>query len=201
MRSLTFQNLTGQAILPWLQDVARLRIEVFREYPYLYQGSLVYEQHYLENYASSPNSQFVLAFDGDQVIGAATGIPMTEATDAFQQPFTDQLEAQHWNLSEIFYFGESVLLPQYRGRGIGVRFFAEREAWAAQLDGIHWCCFCAIERASAHPLRPEHYTPLERFWRKRGYQHRPELRTEFEWLELSASEPTSHPMSFWIKAL
>ena len=201
MRSLTFQTLTGQAIAPWLSSVAQLRISVFCEYPYLYQGSLDYEQHYLEAYASSPNCLFVLAFDGDQLVGAATGIPMVEADRSFQQPFLAQPAAQQWPLSQLFYFGESVLLPAYRGRGIGVRFFAEREAWAAQQGGIRWCCFCAIERAPDHPLRPVNYRSLEPFWRKRGYQHYHALRTELEWLELNAAQPSSHPMSFWIKAL
>jgi hypothetical protein len=34
------------------------------------------------------------------------------------------------NVDHIFYFGESVLLPQFRGMGIGHHFFDEREAAA-----------------------------------------------------------------------
>ena len=33
--------LTGAAIEPALPDIARLRIAVFRDFPYLYDGSLI----------------------------------------------------------------------------------------------------------------------------------------------------------------
>jgi len=197
MRTISYQILTGQEILPWLDELAQLRIDVFREFPYLYDGSLSYEQQYLKTYASSERSLFVLAFEGDQVIGTATGIPLADETDEFKRPFIEQ----DWNPAEIFYFGESVLRPQYRGRGIGVRFFAEREAYARSLPGHRWCCFCAVERPVDHPMRPPGYTTLHQFWRNRGYQHQPALRTEYEWKELGEAQASPKPMSFWLKEL
>ncbi|MCV6587646.1 MAG: GNAT family N-acetyltransferase [Marinobacterium sp.] len=196
MRNLTFHCLQGQAIIPWLGELARLRIEVFREYPYLYDGNLDYETQYLKTYAASTNSLFVLALDGDAVIGAATAIALADETDEFRQPFI----AQGWNPNEIFYFGESVLLPVYRGRGIGVRFFSEREAQAQRL-GYRWCCFCAVERPVDHPMRPAGYQPLNHFWHKRGYRHYPALRTEYHWQELGEDCESAKPMSFWLREL
>jgi len=197
MRNISFQTLTGHAINPWLRELADLRIQVFREFPYLYDGDLAYEQQYLQTYSDSERSLFVLAFDGDQVIGAATGIPLQDETAECQQPFIEQ----DWNPAEVFYFGESVLLPAYRGRGIGVRFFSEREAWAQQLPGHRWCSFCAVERPVDHPARPPGYQTLHAFWRNRGYEHQPQLRTRFEWKELGESEASAKPMSFWTKEL
>lgn len=196
MRNLSFQTLTGQAVAPWLDELARLRIEVFREYPYLYDGDLTYEKHYLSTYASSENSLFVLVFDGDQVIGAATGIPMQDETAPFKRPFIEQ----GWNPADIFYFGESVLLPAWRGRGVGVRFFSEREAWAREL-GMKWTCFCAVDRPVDHPRRPVGYQTLHPFWRNRGYAQQPALRTEYAWKELDETTATAKPMTFWIRKL
>ncbi len=48
-------------------------IEVFRAFPYLYEGSAEYERKYLSTYARSPGSIFVLAFDGDEVVGGRDG--------------------------------------------------------------------------------------------------------------------------------
>ncbi|MGP2491148.1 GNAT family N-acetyltransferase [Mesorhizobium sp. PUT5] len=185
----------GQAIGPFIDDLARLRIEVFRAFPYLYEGSLDYEQTYLATYARSAESLFVLAFDGGAVVGAATGVPMSEETDAFKAPFRNG----GWNPERIFYFGESVLLPAWRGRGIGVRFFEEREAHARRAGRFDHCCFCAVERPQDHPLRPVDYVPLAGFWNRRGYVHRPELRTEFSWRDIGEGEETAKPMSFWMK--
>ncbi len=190
-------SLSGQAIAPYLEDLARLRIAVFREYPYLYEGSLAYEQRYLTTYAASPESLFVLALEDGRVIGAATGIPMADETAEFKQPFLDQ----GWEPEAIFYFGESVLLPHYRGQGLGVRFFAEREAYARRLGRFRWCCFCAVERPADHPLRPADYVPLNSFWARRGYSHQPDLRTEYRWREIGEATESAKPMSFWLKEL
>ena len=36
--TFTFKRVTGSDIAPHVEDLARLRIEVFREFPYLYDG-------------------------------------------------------------------------------------------------------------------------------------------------------------------
>jgi len=194
---MEFRILSGDAIAPYIDNLAELRIRVFHEYPYLYEGTLAYEQQYLKTYASSAESLFVLAIDKGIVVGAATGIPMADETSEFKQPFIDQ----GIDPEKVFYFGESVLLPEYRGQGIGVRFFEERENYARSLKRFERCCFCAIERPDDHPLRPAGYTPLNQFWNNRGYRHHPELRTEYVWQEIGESEESAKPMSFWIKAI
>lgn len=187
----------GPEIARHIGDLARLRIEVFRAFPYLYEGSPDYEQDYLSTYARAPESLFVLAFDGNKVVGGSTGVPMDQETKAFRKPFVDG----GWNPERIFYFGESVLLASYRGRGIGVRFFEEREAYARRVGRFDHCCFCAVERPADHPLRPADYVPLDAFWAKRGYVHRPELRTEFSWRDIGEARESAKPMSFWLKDL
>ena len=57
-------------------------------------------------------------------------------------------------LERIFYCAESVLLPEYRGQGIGHRFFEAREDHARALGRTH-CAFCGVVRAADHPARPE----------------------------------------------
>lgn len=188
--------LRGAEIEPHIDDLARLRIQVFREFPYLYDGNLDYEAEYLATYVRSADSLCVLVRDEGRVVGASTALPLADETEEFQQPFI----AAGWNPARIFYFGESVLLPEYRGQGVGVRFFEAREAYARQL-GFAVCAFCAVERPADHPRRPADYQPLHAFWTRRGYRHHPELHTYYHWRDLDEAEESAKPMSFWLKEL
>lgn len=190
-------TLQGAAAAPYLDDLARLRIGVFRDFPYLYEGDLGYERDYVATYAAAPGSIIVLAQDGDSVVGASTALPLCEETEEFQAPF----RSGSWHPQRIFYFGESVLLPAYRGRGLGVRFFEEREAHARQAGTFDICCFSAVQRPQEHPARPRNYVPLDAFWHKRGYVHHPELHTTFRWRDVGESHASAKPMSFWLKDL
>lgn len=194
---LQVRRLAGDALGPWLDAVARLRIAVFRDWPYLYAGDLDYERGYLQAYARSPGSVFVLAFDGDAVVGASTGLPLADDTDEFQRPFREVGRA----VDDVFYFGESVLLPEYRGRGVGHRFLDEREAHAAALGRFAWTGFCAVDRDPADPRRPAGHRGNEVFWAKRGYVRQPGLTVHLAWQEIGEPAPTDKPLTFWLRPL
>lgn len=188
--------VTGASVEPYLDALAQLRITVFREWPYLYDGSADYERSYLQKFVDCPASLMVLAFDGEEVVGASSGLPLTAEDEALRRPF----EQQDWDLGTIFYCGESVLLPAYRGRGLGHRFFDERETHARRL-GYSTICFCAVQRPADHPRRPADYVPLDGFWQRRGYQKHPELIAEFPWQDLDETEESAKPMAFWLRRL
>lgn len=192
--------LTGDALKAALPDLARLRMEVFREWPYLYDGSYAYERDYIANFSVADGAIVVAARDGDRIVGAATAAPMGGHADEFAAPF---LAAGH-DIEKIFYLGESVLLRAYRGRGLGVAFFEAREAHARALGGFTHASFCAVVRPMTHPLRPEGYVPLDGFWRKRGYEPVPGMVGSFSWLDVGESGEsgeTAKPMQYWMKAL
>src|ERR1044071_5500516 len=79
--AIRIERATGAAMERYLAALAALRIGVFREYPYLYEGSPAYEHEYLASYAGSPASLVVVACDGDRVVGAATALPLTLHSD------------------------------------------------------------------------------------------------------------------------
>lgn len=192
--NITISLFRGTRITPWLDAVARLRINVFRDFPYLYDGDLDYEQRYLATYASAPDSLFVLARHNDTVVGASTAVALTQAEPEFQAPFI----RRDIPLDNVLYFGESVLLPPYRGQGLGHRFFDAREAFARELDKTV-TSFCAVERPDDHPLRPANYTPLDAFWHQRGYQQQPDMRALYRWQDINEPQPTDKPMVFWLR--
>lgn len=194
--ALRVLTVTGAEIAPFLPALAALRIRVFRDWPYLYDGDLGYEAQYLQTYSRSPHSLFVLALDGDEIVGCSTGIPLSDETAACQAPFLDAGIAPQ----DVYYFGESVLDQRYRGRGLGQRFFDEREAHAAALGGFAYTAFCAVVRADNDPRRPSGYRPLDSFWRSRGYAQREELTATFEWREIGEAESSGKAMRFWLRA-
>lgn len=196
MTALTIERVVGAAIEPYLQDLAALRMQVFREFPYLYEGTLEYEARYLQSYASSERSLVVIAREGPNVVGASTAMPATE----HDEDVASTLRAADIDPSRVYYFGESVLRAEYRGRGIGHAFFDQREARAREL-GFQLAAFCAVERPSDHPRRPQNYVPHDAFWTKRGYSKHPELRAEFAWRDLDEACETRKPMVFWTKPL
>ncbi|MCC4605397.1 GNAT family N-acetyltransferase [Xanthomonas campestris] len=193
---LSVEAVSGNAVLPYLDAVAQLRIAVFRAWPYLYDGDADYERSYLAAYAASPQSVFVLARDGDAVIGASTGLPLLDDSDAFHAPF----RAAGIDPASVFYFGESVLLPAYRGRGIGHAFFDHREAHARALGGVALTAFCSVDRAPDDPRKPADYRPNDAFWRTRGYAPQPHMQVRLAWAELQHGE-IDHSLSVWTRTL
>ena len=194
--SIRVVALTEALLHAHLPALAQLRIEVFRAYPYLYDGDLDYERRYLAAFAASPNAAIVGAFDGESMIGAATAAPLATQVDEITAPF----RARGEDLSSRFYFGESVLRESYRGHGAGVRFFEAREAHA-RTCGATISTFCAVVRPADHPARPKDYVPLDAFWGKRGYVPQPGLICYLSWKEIGAGEESAKPMQFWMKRL
>ncbi len=192
---ITTRILTGDELTLALGDLARLRIAVFRDWPYLYDGDEAYEREYLRAYAA-PGAVVVAAMDGDRMVGAATGAPMEHHAADFSAAFAGRPEP----LEDIFYCAESVLLPAYRGRGLGHAFFDGREAQARAL-GRRWSAFCSVIRAPDHPARPPGYRPLDGFWRKRGYAPLPGVTAQFHWRDLGETAETPKQLQFWIKPL
>ena len=188
--------LTGSALTDALDDVARLRIEVFQAWPYLYDGDLDYERRYLQSYRDSDQAIVVGAYDGTRLVGASTGAPLTDHAEDFAAAFA----RTNLDLKDIFYCAESVLLPDYRGQGVGHRFFDLREAHARDF-GFSKCAFCGVQRPLDHPMRPDSYRPLDAFWRARGYAPLPGVVAEFKWKDLGDEAETAKPLQFWIRDL
>ena len=111
--SVTTRVLTGESLAAALDDVARLRIAVFRDWPYLYDGNADYERDYLRAYRS-PGAVVVAAMDGARIVGAATGAPMGAAAARAVLRFSSS------SSSLLSSTGASLLMPLPRsGRATG----------------------------------------------------------------------------------
>lgn len=177
-------------------DLARLRIEVFRDFPYLYEGDVDYERDYLATFLRSPGAVVIGALDDGKLVGAATGSPLADHFEEFGKPFSER----GLDPADYFYFGESVLRKDRRGQGVGVRFFEEREK-AAREQGFGLCVFSSVLRPANHPGRPPAYQPLDHFWTNRGYARIDGLTTGFSWRDVGDAQESVKPMEFWSKRL
>ena len=194
--SILLKQFSGRSISEIVPSLSNLRITVFREFPYLYEGSLDYEQNYLKTYVDSEKSLVIAVYDGDKLIGASTCLPLNDECDEFRKPFQDD----GYDIEKIFYFGESIILPEYRGNKLGHEFFRLREEHAKKVNpDLQMTTFCAVERANDHPLRPVDYQTLDKFWLRQGYLKTINLMTEFSWKDLDKENEDAKPMRFWVK--
>ncbi len=195
--ALRIQTFTGPSIAGFIPALARLRMQVFRDWPYLYEGDEAEERTHLAAFAGSQDSALVVAFAGAEPVGCSTCLPLRHEAAHVRAPF----EAHGWDVGRFCYFGESVLARAHRGQGAGVAFFAAREAHAAGLPGCDAATFCAVRRAGGDPRRPGDAAPLDRFWTNRGYARLPDMACAMTWPEVGGAGRVAHQLDFWAKSL
>ncbi|MCB1739878.1 MAG: GNAT family N-acetyltransferase [Gammaproteobacteria bacterium] len=194
---LTVRRLQDDALRSALPALAQLRIRVFSEYPYLYDGDLDYESRYIERFAAAAGALIVAVFDGPRLVGAATAAPLATQLAEIVEPW----HAGDLPIEQVCYLGESVLLAEYRGRGVGHLFFDLREQHARGLPEMRWTSFCAVERAANDPRRPADHRPLDGFWSRRGYRPLAGVRASLDWREIGDRDETPHSLRLWLRAL
>lgn len=196
IKKITEQLLTGVAIAESLDDLATLRLDIFREYPYLYEGQREDELHYLDTYAKAPDACVILTYDGLTVVGAATGMPLvhedTQMIDAFSGTTLP--------LNEVYYVGELLFRPAYRNGGLGQKLLAQLESHIRSLGRYRRLTCATVERPDDHPLRPRDYIPISRFLARTGFVRLSGVTTRFSWREIDGVK-REHPMQFWSKDL
>src|SRR5260221_9970375 len=116
-KNLAIEILTGKQIIPVIPEVAKLRIKMFREFPYLYEGDIKYkdyEEKYLASYVETPHALLVILKDRNRIGGVATALPFTNTGELFAEPL-QKFRAQGLNPKDYFYVGDVIVLPEYQG--------------------------------------------------------------------------------------
>lgn len=196
IKKIAEQLLTGAAIACALDDLATLRLNIFPEYPYLYQERMADELTYLSTYAEAPDAGVILAYDGLTVIGAATGMPLIHE-DA---QMLDAFAGASFPLDEVYYVGELLFRPAYRNCGLGRKLLDLFESHIRSLGHYRRLTCATVERPDDHPLRPRDYIPITRFLARTGFVPLSGVTTHFIWREIDGVK-RDHPMQFWIKEL
>ena len=192
---IKIKTLHGKEIIPYIHQVAKLRIAIFRNYPYLYEGTLSYEERYLRFYSQTEGSILVIAEDHDQIAGAVTGLPLVESMEEIRQVFMDKGIL----CEQIFYLGEILLLPEYRNQKIGYGMYREFEQAVKNKGVFKELALCEILREENDIKKPIGYKSLDNFWQRQHFVKQRDMVAYFSWREIGALEETKHPMVFWIK--
>jgi hypothetical protein len=195
---IKIRSFTGSSFREFIPCIARLRLEIFREYPYLQERNIEEEKQFLKKHSEHPEAIAILVFEGSTIVGASMGIPMIYEKKEYQKSLLER----RLNPAAIFYFDTSTLLKQYRGRGITHHFFDLKELHAKTLNHFEHTCFFNVDRTET-PLipPPADYLSLHNFWRQRGYIHHPDIVQHIDWRDVGELEITKKKLSCWIKNL
>ncbi|WP_158745895.1 GNAT family N-acetyltransferase [Acidisphaera sp. L21] len=194
--AIQIQTFTGHAIAEAQAAFQLLHVNVFEDWPYLYRGDPT-ERPYIAGYINHPRAALFLASHAGQPVGAATCLPLEDESANVRAPF----EARGWDLRRFFYFGEGVVRSEWRGKGLGVRFFELRESHARATSSADYTLFCSVRRPADHPLRPSNAHTNDAFWRNRGYVPLPGVACTMTWKDVGDAAESKHTLDFWIKSL
>jgi GNAT superfamily N-acetyltransferase len=112
------------------------------------------------------------------MVGAATGMPLRYENDGLIAPF----KGSSYSVDELFYVGELLFYPEYRGCGLGIRLLMQIEEYVRSLDYRYLTC-ATVVRPDHHALCPESYIKIDRFLVRTGFIMFPDVTTIFAWKE------------------
>lgn len=192
--------LTGKAIQEIIPFLVAQRIEMYREYPYLYEGSRTVEEECLQQFAQLPSSAVAIAYLDDEPVGFIIGASLAD----YDQHFIGSIEAfksNGKNPNEYYYFADVLILPAHKGKSLATRLFALFEEYCANL-GFLYACFVS-ESHVEHPLKPIDYNEVDLIWQHYGYQ-KSNIKIYFSWNTIQPDGPAQeqlHELPYWIKKL
>lgn len=172
-----------------------MRIAIFKEFPYLYEGNIESEKEYLDVFFNSQKSLILLVFDGDKVVGCSSVVPLDEESDTIQKPFLDR----NIDPKDYLYIGEAMIKKPYRNLGILGKFFVPAYNNHAKIHGFKHLVFITVNRAHSHPQRPSDYRNLEPIWQHFGYKLMPGMFVKASWLQSDTLKEEENELGVWIK--
>lgn len=194
---ISVKVLSGEEAQQYWKDIATLRIQMFREFPYLYEGSYEYEKDYLDIYFRSSASVILLFFAGDKVVGFSSAIPLKEEMDEIKSPFL----AHNIDASKYLYVGEFMLKPEYRqGISLGLSVAQFYEDYARGF-GREKLVFMTVQRPDNHAARPSDYRSLEPLWCRRSFKKREDLHIHITWEQIDTHREENNVLDIWEKDL
>lgn len=163
---LSMEVIKGKEIEKYAKYIASLRLMMFKEFPYLYLGTLEHEAKYLSFYSDSPDATLILAKQDDCIVGLLTGMPMTQICKHITD-FKKILDENNRTLESAYYYGEALVLPAYRGQGILTKMFQEQENIIKKMNYNQAYGITSV-RDKDDVRRPENYRDTDTLWKHLG---------------------------------
>jgi|GEM_PF-6443009 len=199
--SLKIDLCCGAQVQPYADALSHMRVEEFRNFPYLYNGTHETEREAIHRYIDSQESRVILAVDENtkDVRGFLSGFPVIADHTVFPtcKPFMDEAGVLP---EKIFYLGEIILDEACRGDGTGRQmmelFFREVE----KMDQFSHIAFITAVRPKDHPLRPSTYRPLHYAFLRYGFKQLGTFEMPYQTFTTTyeKSEMISNTLAFWL---
>lgn len=199
--SYSIKLLTKEEVTPLLPFVANLRINIFREYPYLYEGNFKEEMDDLEHCAKLPKNALAIAYHEDTPVGFLYGIPLVEFAPHFENSVLDLFKEKNLEPESCYYFADIIILPEHRGNNLSKKLFDALEMYA-QEQGYRSASFIT-ESHESHPLKPINYKSLDPLWNSLQYK-KTDLTSYGSWLTHQPDGSITrqrHSADIWFKHL
>jgi hypothetical protein len=182
----------GLSVSPYIKDIAKLRIETLKDFPYLYKGDLKKEIEYLEKtYLSSNDSWFLLYLSSSGVAGGVGITPLDMLPDEIKEPFI----INGINMSDYVYIGEAMLLKDFRDRGLfrNMLSFAEKQS---KFAGKKYVTFSYVEREKTNN---QNCRSGDSLWEKFGYFRVINGYIEQKWMRSDSKKIEANRLYLWEK--
>ncbi len=196
-----FKISQGDHLEQLIPEIAKARLELFKEFPYLYEGTYENESKYLKDFACNPKSIILTAHEGDKLIAFVTATAV-ESGFELTEAIKDLMQGQGIDTGKYFYISEMMVYPEFRSFELQNKLKKDIENYALK-NNYSKTCFLSVFRENDHPLRPERYKEVSRLWKFNKY-HKTEISTEFEWNTVqkdSESKLMNNRLDLWEKEL
>lgn len=195
-KDIDLKIIESKNALCYLDQMAFIRVNLFKEFPYLYEGNLDEERVYLSHYTRSARSLLCLVLDKGKPVGFASGLVLDDFLEEVKAPF----KKLQLDLKSYFYIGEILIYPIYRSFGLLKKVFELLEAYA-YFQKYSALTFVTVDRRLNHSAYPQEYRSLEPVWQYFGYKKELGMRVEMSWRQVDSHNEEKNTLSVWNKFL
>jgi phytanoyl-CoA hydroxylase len=189
---------SGDSFKEYIPFIARMRCEAYREYPYLYEGTLAQEEAYLTWLSRLKHTGIAIAFFNNTPIGFLSGTSLLDFDEHFSGAAA-LFNKEGLDAATYYYFTDVIIEPEHQGNGLSKKLFDLFESHS-HLLGYTNACF-VTEAHERHPLKPTDYRDLSPLWTRFGYK-KSSMYSVISWDTIGVgglSTQQEHQLQYWIK--
>lgn len=195
---LILKVFLGNEARRYSQQMARVYINMFKEFPYLYEGSIVEcEKNYLEGYFISNLSRILLLFKNERVVGVSVSLPVDEVKET---KIKSTFLKKQLDTSKYFYIGGTVIEEPFRSLEL-IRTISKYHETHAKNNGYSQLVFVTVKRNPFHPSQTVNYRTLEPIWQHLGYSLVEGIEVKDKWKQADTHQEEENTLHIWTKAV
>ena len=196
-----FKISKGDDLKELIPEISKARLELFKEFPYLYEGTYEDELKYLNEFVNNPKSIILTVHKENKLIAFVTATAV-ESGFELTEAIKDLMQKQGLDTSKYFYISEMMVYPEFRSFELQNQLKKDIENYARE-NSYTMTCFLSVFRENNHPLRPQDYKEISRLWKFNKYR-KTNISVKFEWNTVqkdSEAKLMNNQLDLWEKEL